>query len=56
MCSTDVVPVKDAAKFANAQGVIGQTAGTLVAPPVSGRLLSAEGQAVTGAATYTVTG
>lgn len=55
-CSADVVPVGAAVKFANAQGVIGQTAGNLNRPPGTWQLcFLAEGQVVTGAATYTVT-
>jgi len=56
-CSTDVLPINTTARFANAQGVIGQTAGTLNRPPGQWQIcFLAEGQAVTGAATYTVTG
>ena len=55
-CSTDVAPINAAVKFANAQGVIGQTAGVLDRPPGAWQVCYlARGQTVTGAATYTVT-
>ena len=56
-CSTDVVPINDAAKFANTQGLIGQTAGILVRPTGEWQIcFLATGQVVSGAATYTVSG
>ena len=56
-CSTDVVAINDTVRFANAQGVIGQTAGTLNRPPGQWQIcFLAEGQVVTGQTTYTVTG
>ena len=56
-CSSDVVPITDAVKLANAQGVIGQTAGTLNRQPGLWQIcFLAAGQVVTGAATYNVTG
>jgi len=56
-CSTDVVPVNDTERFANAQGVIAQTAGTLNRQPGVWQLcFLAPGQVVTGAVTWTVTG
>ena len=55
-CSADVVPVNDAPKFANAQGVIGQTAGFLYRPTGEWQICFLdEGRVVTGAATFTVT-
>lgn len=55
-CSTDVQPLSDAVKFANATGVIGQTAGTLTRPPGLWQIcFLAAGQVVTGAASYTLT-
>ena len=54
-CATDIVPVNDTVRFANAQGVIGQTAGILNRPPGQWQVcFLAEGQVVTGAASYTV--
>ena len=56
-CSTDVVPINDAVRFANAQGVIAQTAGTLNRQPGVWQLcFLAPGQVVTAAVTFTVTG
>ena len=56
-CSTDIVPISNTVRFANAQGVIGQTAGTLNRPTGQWQIcFLAEGQVVTGAATYTVAG
>ncbi len=56
-CSTNVVPINPTQRFANAQGVIAQTAGTLNRPAGQWQIcFLAEGQVVTGAATYTVSG
>ena len=56
-CTADVVPINDTVRFANAQGVIAQTAGTLTRPSGTWQVcFLAEGQVVTGAATYTVAG
>lgn len=54
-CSTDVVALNDTLRFANAEGVIGRTSGTLNRPAGEWQIcFLAEGQVVTGAATYTV--
>ena len=56
-CSADVVPLNDAPKFANAQGVIGQTTGPLNRPPGQWDVcFLAAGLVVTGAVPYTVIG
>ena len=56
-CSLDVVPISDTLRFANAEGVIGQTAGNLNRPPGQWQIcFLATGQVVTGAASFTVTG
>ncbi len=56
-CSTDVVPVNDTVRLANAQGLIAQTAGTVNRQPGVWQLcFLAPGQVVTGAVTYTVAG
>ncbi len=56
-CVVDVVPVNNTLKFADAQGVIGQTAGTLNRPPGQWQICFLdEGRVVTGVATYTVAG
>lgn len=56
-CSSDVMPINDTPRFANAQGVISQTAGMLTRPAGEWQIcFLAEGQVVTGATTYTVTG
>ena len=55
-CSADVVPINNTLRFANANGVIGQTAGTINRPPGTWQIcFLAEGQVVTGAVSYTVT-
>jgi plastocyanin len=56
-CSTDVMPINNTARFANTEGVIARTGGTLNRPPGQWQIcFLAEGQVVTGAATYTVSG
>ena len=56
-CSTDVMPLNDTLRFANAEGVIGRTGGTPNRPPGQWQIcFLAEGRVVTGAVTYTVSG
>jgi len=56
-CSVDVKPIKDTPRYANAEGVIAQTAGTLDRPAGEWQVcFLAQNQTVTGAVTYTVAG
>jgi len=56
-CTAEVMPLSSTVKFANAQAVISQTAGTLDRPPGQWEICFLnEGRVVTGAVTYTVTG